>query len=121
MGANLWLAIAKCNRIEPINDARSMADLHQRIDALPDQLLIAAAEQYGFFDETMSDEFRYMIRSKLKDSIQHLDEGCRDTAHVKLGSDTWIITGGMSWGDTPTDSFEHIAAIEASGITVEPF
>lgn len=123
MGADICLAITKCNRIQPINDAMSMSILHQRIDALPDRLIVAAAEQYGMFDveDEIEDEFRYDIRSKLKTSIEFIDEGRRDVAHVKLGEDVWAITGGMSWGDPPTNAYDHIAAIDASGITQEPF
>lgn len=43
--------------------------------------------------------------------------GLRDTATLTLDEKHYFITGGLSWGDEPTDSYKIIALIDALGIT----
>jgi len=45
----------------------------------------------------------------------------RDTATMQLDGNYYYITGGMSWGDEPTDSYPVINLIDALGITEVPF
>jgi len=33
----------------------------------------------------------------------------------------WVMTGGMSWGDVPTDAFDTLCILDALGIMNEPF
>jgi len=40
----------------------------------------------------------------------------RDTGHMFLEHKWWIISGGMSWGDEPTEAMRYIDIIEESGI-----
>jgi hypothetical protein len=45
----------------------------------------------------------------------------RDVSDLHLDGKHYFITGGMSWGDEPTDSYPTINLIDALGITEEPF
>ena len=46
----------------------------------------------------------------------------RELGSGTFGSDRlWIVTGGMTWGDNPTDAFSVVSFIEATGIFEEPF
>jgi len=40
----------------------------------------------------------------------------RDTGHMYLEHRWWIISGGMSWGDEPTEAMRYIDIIEESGV-----
>ena len=40
----------------------------------------------------------------------------RDIGHMFLEHRWWIISGGMSWGDTPTEAMRHIDILETSHI-----
>lgn len=43
----------------------------------------------------------------------------RDVGEVSLEGKSYLMTGGMSWGDIPTDAFSMINAIAWSGIDME--
>ena len=42
---------------------------------------------------------------------------------IEAGGETWSVftTGGLSWGDSPTDSYDALAMIDYSGIFYQPF
>ena len=40
----------------------------------------------------------------------------RDVGHLFLEGRWWAISGGMSWGDAPTDAMRYIDILEVSGI-----
>ena len=41
----------------------------------------------------------------------------RDIATLMIKGTYFIVSGGMSWGDSPTDALYEIAIIETSGVT----
>lgn len=43
--------------------------------------------------------------------------GYRDTAIIEVCHKTLLITGGMSWGDSPTNTFDDIDRALTSGIS----
>lgn len=43
--------------------------------------------------------------------------GGRDNTVILLGNRFVFITGGMSWGDSPTDTFNILTRLQAAGIT----
>lgn len=74
----------------------------------------------GCYDEDTSLEDVYMTDggpeityAEALESIDYIEnaEGKRDFSSVTLGHFTMLISGGMSWGDDPTDSFEHLDRI----------
>jgi len=40
----------------------------------------------------------------------------RDVGHLFLEHRWWLISGGMSWGDAPTEAMRYIDIIDTSGI-----
>ena len=63
---------------------------------------------------------RNMVRAKITeavDDILDLDGYRRDLAYITLNGVSYIFTGGMSWGDEPTESCSSISLLEASGVT----
>jgi hypothetical protein len=41
----------------------------------------------------------------------------RELSYIRYKGVKIAVTGGMSWGDTPTDLYDAIAALDASGVT----
>lgn len=63
------------------------------------------------------------VRQWLNDQIDHLFGDYllpRDCADVTLAGKTWLITGGPSWGDDPTESYAFVSALEYLGLTDVP-
>ena len=119
MGADLCLAIAKWNRIEGSSNQESTKRLYDRIDALSRDLLVICAEQLGLDPENWTDDgVKHAMKSAVEDLVP---DNRRDTSCVCIEGSWYMITGGMSWGDPPTDAYPWLCAIDASGITVEPF
>jgi hypothetical protein len=40
----------------------------------------------------------------------------RDVGHMFLDHKWWLISGGMSWGDTPTEAMNYIDILDSAGI-----
>jgi len=68
------------------------------------------------YDEDTSLEDIYITDSpeitlaEAQESIDYLEgaDDLRDFSSVTLGHFTMLISGGMSWGDNPTESFTHL-------------
>lgn len=60
------------------------------------------------------------IRASLHAALDELAGYRRDVAELDFGGRPYWVTGGMSWGDTPTDAFEWIAALGWIGLYEEP-
>jgi hypothetical protein len=52
------------------------------------------------------------LEAWLADAIREAFAHPREVAEVSLDGRNWLITGGMSWGDAPTDSYEPIVTLE---------
>ena len=60
------------------------------------------------------------VRAYLTQAIDYLfySEGyLRDVTEVNIKGSWFLFSGGMSWGDLPTESFSYINAINMCGIT----
>lgn len=91
----------------------------KRIMSLTEKQLIEIAENCG--DENLIDENDKQSFSMFRDTLL-VDLDCvyeyyRDTAILKLDNKTYIITGGLSWGDEPTDSYRPLWRISESFVT----
>lgn len=64
--------------------------------------------------------WREQVRETLHYALAELLGGRRDVACLLFGGRPYWLTGGMSWGDTPTDAFEWIAALEHIALFDEP-
>ena len=70
--------------------------------------------------DTLKEKFMRDIVSEMLDEA--LDEVIysvdfrRDTATIDLSGKRYVISGGMSWGDNPTEAMSYIEMLEESGI-----
>lgn len=60
------------------------------------------------------------LRSALHGALTELCGNRRDVAFVTFDGRRYWLTGGMSWGDAPTDAFEWIVAFDWIGLYDEP-
>lgn len=93
-----------------LNDDRRKA-IKELLEQIPYQDLLDVQESFGGFDDCGSAE---AMRQELFDTIEQVCEmDNRETSNIQLDGMDWmgVITGGMSWGDVPTDAFEPIAMI----------
>lgn len=139
MGADMTLAVARApwfaSNVSITQDKRWPAILHQaeeRINAYPidhfdeDFLEDFVDTQYsGDLDltdptpETLLGIFRSIMISKLRSfATVHVAADTtyltlpRDVTTLTVNGEEYWVTGGLTWGDPPTDSFWFIEALE---------
>lgn len=111
MGADLLLAmVAMPDGREPDWQAA-----RQHIAESPIEVLDPAGIVEGGDDDSLA-EWRDRLDGKLE-ALRLLWEGepSRDVDHLAIGGYDVLITGGPSWGDSPTSAFEAIADLDAAG------
>lgn len=108
MGADFMFAVSPQPSLEDDNRKKAVKELLQQISY---EDLLDVEENYGGFDDTSSAE---AMRKELYGTIEKVcDLDSRESSCIQLDGMDWmgVITGGMSWGDVPTDCFETIATI----------
>lgn len=108
MGADFMYAVAP---IWEATDERK-AKLQEVIAAITDEAIAEYENDYCFFHTEDANQARGMIF----DACMACEENnfhTRETADMKLEEMNWraVITGGMSWGDNPTDAYGSIAMV----------
>jgi hypothetical protein len=73
------------------------------------------------FDDLPEEEQRRRVheyaRKRLLDAVEDYVVGYRrDVAAIWVDGRHYLFTGGMSWGDQPTDAFDYIGMVGISGI-----
>jgi hypothetical protein len=86
-------------------------EISERITGLSEEHLFELPDIRSYFAQEIMKE---MIQGALDEIIYFKDR--RDICHVLLDHKWWIISGGMSWGDSPTEAMSSIDLLDASGI-----
>ena len=99
-------------------DAQEIWEEHEdREQDLKEEDLYKLNDLYGI-------ALRKMVREKLLEAVKVLignpedNHGGwrRDLAHMTLGETSYIFSGGMSWGDQPSEACDYINLIDNSGL-----
>jgi hypothetical protein len=139
MGADMLLA---CCEIPSDYESKSRALMFERIDNLDEKRISTLIEGHYILESEVEDYMigiedkiaerdlwnlnnlkrnkeREIVSRVLKEGLDHLFSGHynRDTAERLIRGTWFIFSGGMSWGDEPTDSYHYIALIDDSGVT----
>ena len=129
MGADFTFTICKI----PINTKAEMIlsgenlkrAVKQRFTkfSVEDDLFLRTLEDCGVCLTEEEENNEELVAQKADEVADFLTSGweSRDTATMQLDGKYYFITGGMSWGDEPTDNFGTINLIDALGITEVPF
>lgn len=56
----------------------------------------------------------------LVEDVFGTDGSRRDVTDLVLDGTVWLVSGGMSWGDDPSEAFRPLRAMAMAGITEEP-
>jgi hypothetical protein len=59
------------------------------------------------------------IRERAEEAVAELLGRSRDTAWITIDGKNYIVTGGLSTGDSPTDAYEHVELLDELGIWEE--
>ncbi|WP_162817556.1 hypothetical protein [Microbacterium paraoxydans] len=57
------------------------------------------------------------LRELLKLAVNVLAQGRRDVTSLFLHNTWWMVSGGLSWGDSPTEAYDLLTAVDATRIT----
>ena len=57
-----------------------------------------------------------VIRENLDEFVYNNGYWRNDIANVHLNGTCYLITGGMSWGDTPTESYDYLLFLESTKV-----
>ena len=95
----------------------------QRLGALTDDALAAASDNLGFTNEEDDEPNVVLVREHLHTFARwfidpHTIE--REIAIVTLDRVAWVVSGGMSYGDAPTDAYDVIHTADFFGIYNAP-
>jgi hypothetical protein len=124
MGADLLIAICRWPRVIRDGDTVISSQLRpeervclwSRIQALGHDALREIAACWG--EEGSEANARALLIRAVDDVIAN--PWRRDIELAELCGDFWVLTGGMSSGDVPTDAYPLVSALALSGITEEP-
>jgi len=93
------------------------AGVQARIAELPDQRLADAWDEATGCDIADEENPReYLLRC-----FDDVTVGGRDIAVMQIEGKRYYFTGGMSWGDDPTDSYQKVSLLSSTGLLDEPF
>lgn len=100
-------------------DCEDRDELNRRIDAMTIGQLRWLAELT--YDDYRDDfEMAENMRARLRAAVEEvLFQPRRDVAMLILGNVTYHMTGGMSWGDDPTEAYQYVLLLGESGITLD--
>jgi hypothetical protein len=121
------LALCPCPESEVVITATELVMLsHQRIDAVPDdtfdeELLL----ELDSWEETEQQEpdfekARGTARAALHAELDRLFRYPEDVAVVTINGRNYWATGGLSWGDAPTDAYSILNVFAQLGLFDEP-
>lgn len=121
MGGDFIFAVA------PVHESVDREEALRRIEQLTyeDYELLADVLLHDPLVEGLQPEevedIKEQIRDILKDAVWHVFkhlEGAdfREIGSFDHGDTAFVLTGGMSWGDPPTDAFHLILAFQLAGL-----
>ena len=78
------------------------------------------AKEFG--NESDEDEYAEAIEwltGKVAEVYGYYERGSRETEVRTIDGTDWLITGGMSWGDDPTDAYEAVSTVSIFRLTYD--
>jgi hypothetical protein len=75
--------------------------------------VIGAAYNYG--EDIEDDDTDYVARAI--EDLAWVYEDRRATQIIRIDGKDYVVSGGMSWGDAPTDAYDPLNAIDILGVT----
>ena len=109
MGADFLMAVADITKTNQ--------HWYNILGELDDGAMREYIEHYGYpwFDDDDGDSQYYQdVAERISKAITVVYDGdTREGAWFTDGDKTWFVTGGMSWGDYPTDIFDDVCIVDS--------
>lgn len=129
MGADMSVAIAKearmsaaakawCDSLELAPEVLVKIEQHVLLGRV--QRLEISETDLGDLEHLLEEDDageEAALRNLLALAVCTLAEGRRDVTTLFLHNTWWMVSGGMSWGDAPTDAYDLLTAVDAMGVT----
>jgi hypothetical protein len=115
MGADLIIAML------PMRKTKEEAIA--KLKAMDGDELLRVLSDYcarDFYEETPEADYAEAISyvtGKIEETYSYYEHGSRITEVRNIGDTDWLITGGMSWGDDPTDAYEPLSVVAMLELT----
>lgn len=111
MGADLAVAMIPLCKTQ----VEALAKLH----TIDKKDLVMAVDHLlpGDSEDGDVDEAIRIVTECLDAVYSYVEYGSRDTALCRWGSRTFLVTGGMTWGDDPTDAYQPVSIVESLELT----
>jgi hypothetical protein len=110
MGADFLLAGIRIKKLKPNYYNLLRRGIRNLTDKQLDDI-----EIYNADDENENNKLKRSRLLGLIDDLQEVNllDGCRrDTAQIKLPNEEYLlVTGGLSWGDDPTDAYSMLQTL----------
>jgi len=123
MGADFLYAavewpVGKNDEATELNRVKMLAEVEHNINKLTlDDIDLDWCSEY----EGMSiEEIKEHLHEDLDRLADATMDNLRDAACLRTGTAIFVLTGGMSWGDAPTDTYEAISRLQTVGVYVVP-
>ena len=113
MGADLNIAITKMEH--------TYQEALQVLNALDERSVYLVVNEWYYHDDDDYERALDKARECLKEVYDYYERGSRDTVTMNLDGNRWLISGGMSWGDDPTDAFRPLAVVDDLRVTYKDY
>lgn len=120
MGADMMLTITQLPHNannEPVYGTHVVSELCDRLDTLDFKELLNIGEDYLW--AYIEDKSDLEVTTEVVQRLQGLfadwfgtEPQSRDVCRIQIQGRWYLATGGLSWGDSPTDAFDDIMLLE---------
>lgn len=93
--------------------------LHEALDAMSDEQLAALEHDYLYFlegEELDAESMRARLRQVAATVQGAIEGGSRELNELRVPGWRIYVTGGASWGDPPTELYEHFCDLGETGL-----
>jgi hypothetical protein len=94
-------------------------DAPEYVLSMEDMKKLEEAEDAGqdIWEDLLVAHVRRALHKAVSEYLGDPKAWFRDVVFMVVGDQPALFTGGMSWGDDPTESYEDICLLSASGVT----
>jgi hypothetical protein len=117
MGADLILAMLPMRKTQ--DEAIAKLKSLTQDDVLHTLANYCAMEFGNESDEAEYAEAIEWLTGKVAEVYGYYERGSRETEVRTIDGTDWLITGGMSWGDDPTDAYEAVSTVSIFRLTYD--
>jgi len=87
--------------------------IESRLESISEQRLIEVAEwTLGWYDDFTADE----VIAAAGEALEYANSDANDFGWFRDSGNRYLVTGGMSGGDDPTEAFRHFRLLDELGI-----